>query len=496
MFFQSERHGGAIQRDTGPGGPSNTHYYRELSKYDFPGLETDNMRECIANFERHSRRLRLSEKQNFEAAIEFLPSDKVGNYFNCLKDSEKESYDSLKNFILQQAEPNIVYLMKDFSQEARVSNIDDLIKTAGRIVNTCPKDDITKLLVSFLCPAPVKDQAQTYIKYGLQRWQELVESWLDRYEEYKDSVAVPTNNTFKAFHEKQHSGQTGGTQKRTTSSIPSATNSQVHSAVEQPRHMREACVGTIVAFSQSHSGEKSEEFINNNESNSKINSGAASPLSPTDTPLPTTNVSKKIRNLQKKIKKLKGKITKTFEKERSTSETNHTRTWVGVINSRKPPTDTRAKIEQTIKKKQRSDYLYTKKQRSVIIFNVPAAPSSDDKQMFLEICKAIKIKPKVEEATRIRSCRADCSQPLKVTFENLADKKNFLRTATFFQFSEFSSLKISHDMTPSEKNLNKTLLRAAYELNQQAPANSFVYKVRGPPWNSRIVKVSKLIQSG
>ena len=493
MFLHSKRHGGDIQRNTGPGGP---YFYRELSKEDFPGLDTDNMRECIAVFERHSRRLRLSEQQHFEAAIEFLPSEKVGSYFACLEDSERESYDSLKRFLLQHAEPNITHLIKRFSQEARASNINELIETAGKIVKSCPKEDVVMLLVSFLCPDSVKERAQTYIKYGFQRWQELLESSLDLYEEYEVSAALPTNDGFKIRQDNKHLDSPqyfGETQEFIArKSVLSVMNSQVCARVEKPCTMRDASVNTIAAFSQSHIGIQCEELVNTPGVNLKSkHASSASP--PTDTPEQTTFL-KKIRKLKRKLKQTKGKLSQISDNERSTSKTKRQQTWAEVASSDKTSTITRAKTEEARQKNNRTSHLYTRKQRSVIIFNIPEASDLNDEQYFIEICKALKVHPKVEEMTRIGSCRANSSRPLRVTFEDIRQKKQFLLKATLLKSSELSHLKVSHDMNSSERELNKALLRTAYELNKQGFSKPFVYKLRGPPWDPRITKVTRLTQ--
>ena len=297
MFLHSERPGGAIQRDTGPGGPTNSYSY---SVVNFPGLQSDNMREWVSIFERNSRRLRLSEEQNFEAALEFLPSDKVRSYFNSLEDSEMESYDSLKKFLLKHSEPNIFHLMKHFSEEARASNISDLIKTAGRIVQTCPKEDIVMLLVSFLCPDTIKDRVQTSIKYGFERWQELVETLLERQETNEIYAAWHNNDMFKTSqdYENLDSAQYYIETQQSSKSAPAPMNSQFNSAVKQSGIMRDACVNTVVTLSQSYGGEKSKEFIDINHVDSKIKTGALNLSSSKHTP--TTNVSKQFRKIKKK----------------------------------------------------------------------------------------------------------------------------------------------------------------------------------------------------
>ena len=44
-------------------------------------------------------------------------------------------------------------------------------------------------------------------------------------------------------------------------------------------------------------------------------------------------------------------------------------------------------------------------------------------------------------------------------------------------------------MNEEDRSANKSLLEQAYEQNQEEKPTNFAYKVRGPPWSQRIVKV-------
>ena len=53
----------------------------------------------------------------------------------------------------------------------------------------------------------------------------------------------------------------------------------------------------------------------------------------------------------------------------------------------------------------------------------------------------------------------------------------------------YSRISISHDMTKEEREQNKKLLTEAKKLQDEDQGN-WTYKVRGPPWDLKIVKLS------
>ena len=312
-------------------------------------------------------------------------------------------------------------------------------------------------------------------------------------EEYEVSAALPTNDGFNARKDYKHldSPQYFGEAQESSArkNILSVMNSQAYAKAEKPCTMRAASVNTVVASSPSHIGIQSEELVNTSGVNFK-STRASSASSPTDTPKQTTFLEK-IRKLKKKLKQTKGKLTQISDNERPTKKIKRQRTWAEVVGSSKTATVTRAKTEKT---SHRISHLYTQKQRSVVIFNIPEASDLNDEHEFLRICNALKVHPKVEKMTRIGSCRAKSLRPLRVTFEDIRQKKQFLLKATLLKVSELSHLKISHDMNPSERELKKVLLRTAYELNKLGSSKPFVYKLRGPPWGHYITKVTRLTQ--
>ena len=82
------------------------------------------------------------------------------------------------------------------------------------------------------------------------------------------------------------------------------------------------------------------------------------------------------------------------------------------------------------------------------------------------------------------------SRPIKVTFPTSWEKRKFLTSLRKLKDSPYEKLHVAHDMSQEDRDRNKALLDEAYQLNQDLvkPSN-FRYKVRGPPWAQKIVKV-------
>ena len=99
--------------------------------------------------------------------------------------------------------------------------------------------------------------------------------------------------------------------------------------------------------------------------------------------------------------------------------------------------------------------------------------------------------------TRIGSTtNSDYHRPIKVSFHQSFDKRKFLSSLYKLKTDKkFNDIRISHDMSEEDRKENKRLLKEAWEKNKKENNDEFKYKVRGPPWSMKIVKVfSKNVQ--
>ena len=139
------------------------------------------------------------------------------------------------------------------------------------------------------------------------------------------------------------------------------------------------------------------------------------------------------------------------------------------------------------------------REKNIIIFNVSevADPTDDaprpvtDDDFFKDVCEnGLELSlPKVSKIVRIGKEKSEGKKrPIHVKFEREFDKRKFLSTLYKLKGSKFDHIHVSHDMNESERLVSKRLLREAYKRNQDEAPKNFAYKVRGPPWNLRIVK--------
>ena len=85
-------------------------------------------------------------------------------------------------------------------------------------------------------------------------------------------------------------------------------------------------------------------------------------------------------------------------------------------------------------------------------------------------------------------------RPVKVCFSSNWEKRLFLSKLRNLKGKEnFSGINICHDMGSEDREENRRLLKQAYNLNEENKKNGILdykYKVRGPPWAMKMVKVN------
>ena len=136
------------------------------------------------------------------------------------------------------------------------------------------------------------------------------------------------------------------------------------------------------------------------------------------------------------------------------------------------------------------------RQNNIIIFNVPEQDTNTkekESSFFKSMCtKTLEMSDEpIVKISRIGNVdRPGYNRPIKVCFEQLWNKRMFLSCLHKLKNNEnFSNITISHDMSKEDRLRNKELLRQAYEMNKTNQSNDFKFKVRGPPWEMKIVKV-------
>ena len=124
------------------------------------------------------------------------------------------------------------------------------------------------------------------------------------------------------------------------------------------------------------------------------------------------------------------------------------------------------------------------------------ARKSKDVKFFQDMCMdALEIeKIPVKNIVRIGK-KSDKTRPLKVMFGTAFEKRKFMASLRKLngldEENPFKKVSINHDLSPDQRDSVKKLLSTAYERNKDNTDADFLWKVRGPPWNQQLVKITK-----
>ena len=132
------------------------------------------------------------------------------------------------------------------------------------------------------------------------------------------------------------------------------------------------------------------------------------------------------------------------------------------------------------------------RENNIIIYNVPKSDKEEDINFFNNMCTdGLKFeKTFTVSLERIRSNMDNYEKPLKVCFEHNFDKRKFLSSLyQLDQNKKYEDIIVKHDMNYEDRMESKRLLKEAYTMNLNEKPKKFRYKVRGPPWSMKIVKI-------
>ena len=99
---------------------------------------------------------------------------------------------------------------------------------------------------------------------------------------------------------------------------------------------------------------------------------------------------------------------------------------------------------------------------------------------------------KILKLTRIgKSDKDKLKRPMLATFESIATKKQLFKNIRLLGANEeLRNVSISNDLTRTEREQEAALRAEAKRLNDEASGDC-QYRVRGPPWARKVVKIAK-----
>ncbi len=137
---------------------------------------------------------------------------------------------------------------------------------------------------------------------------------------------------------------------------------------------------------------------------------------------------------------------------------------------------------------------------NLIVFNaketkeiLKADRLKDDKKLFQEICEQceanIDVENDVEKIVRLGTKTDETKpRPMLISLKKKEQKKDLFRNLSKLKDSEYSEVRVAHDMTKQEREESKKMYEEAKKMQEQSGGN-YRYKVRGPPWARKIVRV-------
>ena len=178
---------------------------------------------------------------------------------------------------------------------------------------------------------------------------------------------------------------------------------------------------------------------------------------------------------------------------------------LGNMHTAKPtsPGTQKKMIQETIKLHINEQKEKDMRKNNIIIYkakepetNVREDVKREDKLMLMELCNQIlgvEVKEAdIGETTRIGKKEEDKCRPLLVKLQgNRAKPMIFRNLNKLRKYNEENNkqVAIADDLTKEERKENKKLIQLAKDMTSEDPTQ--LYKVRGPPWDRKIVPVGK-----
>lgn len=215
-------------------------------------------------------------------------------------------------------------------------------------------------------------------------------------------------------------------------------------------------------------------------------------------------VTENVKNLDRKIEEVRDTVPKREDMEGIMR--NMIREEMGNTagtSSGAPPISPGTQMKKTVASVTAEIREKAKREKRIIIYNLKEHETNlktervnRDKDKFIDIATNIMglknmKKDDILMADRLGEKEADKPRPLLMEFHNLTQKNIIMKKAVNLHGSEYEHLSIKYDMTVLEREHKKKLTEEAKRRNDESEGK-WQYRVRGPPWDLRIVKTRKI----
>ena len=227
--------------------------------------------------------------------------------------------------------------------------------------------------------------------------------------------------------------------------------------------------------------------------------------------LPATQAVKTDKSIEEKCKSYFD-IFKVEFREEIDSKLNEIRKDISELKTNQSnihETDDKLKkaVAESMKKQEDEISEREKRKSNLILFNVSEAQTNIkderiiyDKTIFKEICDTICDEPlninNISDARRLGKKSPDATdskpRPLIIKLKDQSLKIPILRNANKLRSIEdprLDGIRMGHDLTTTERENSKQMYEEAKRRQRDETSPGYRYKVRGPPWDMKIVRV-------
>ena len=226
----------------------------------------------------------------------------------------------------------------------------------------------------------------------------------------------------------------------------------------------------------------------------------------------------RIANLEKSLKENINKLVEEVPDKINTAnkdwaETELKTKWSDLLKNNKagnPQTldNLRQIMKESRAEQRKEEHVCLSRENNLIIYRVDesdkqtAEERTSDDQGFVDelvqdilcipdtrIAKVVRIGPKLGQDGEPRQT----SRPLKVELVDKESKASVMRNLFKLGSAEerFSKISVTQNYSKEEREVIKVKVTEANKMNEEEKTKNFTYRVRGPPWDLRIVKVKK-----
>ena len=233
------------------------------------------------------------------------------------------------------------------------------------------------------------------------------------------------------------------------------------------------------------------------------------------------SMNMEMNNIKLKMEEIQEKINTNFDSLKQSLDSPKSTSWADIVgegDKEKKPDFVKKIAKQITDTQKKLTISREDRENNIIIFNVPedssenpttpttttptttitttpddnSKPLSKDIEFFNSLCSknlGYDEVPQVE-LVRLGAKREKHIRPIKVSFQQSWDKRKLLSNLYKLKLDKkFDNIRIAHDMTEEDRAENKRLLDQAYQMNKEEKPTEYRYKVRGPPWAMKTIKV-------